>query len=73
MQANKEMDDRIAARREEDRVKRENALKERDEAERKDPNLRRARERREREDSEEIERLDRRNGVRPSFGGQSWS
>ena len=55
-----------------DRVKAEKALRERDEAERKDPTLRQKRERREREDREWIEEETRRNRVQPPFGGQPW-
>ena len=75
-QESKEIQDRIDARLEQERVEKENALKLRDEAERNDPSLkaeRLKREERERELSAEIAREDRRNGVTPSFGGQSWA
>jgi multidrug efflux pump subunit AcrA (membrane-fusion protein) len=57
------------------RAQKEQGLKERDERERNNPELKRERERREQKDREftaKIERENRRNGVTPPFGGQSW-
>ena len=74
-QENKEIQDRIDARKEQERVQKENALKQRDAAETNDPRLKADRLKREegdRERSAEIEREDRRNGVTSPFGGQPW-
>ena len=71
-QHNREVDEKVAAMKEADRDKAEKALRERDEAERKDPTLRQKRERREREDREWMEEQTRRDRVHPPFGGQPW-